>query len=41
MMMIQFSCRLRNDEKKDPSVLDYLNCKNDYAEAAMVDTEKL
>lgn len=40
MMRIPFSCRLRDHEKKDPAVLDYLNCENDYAEAAMVDTEK-
>ncbi len=33
--------RLRDDERKSPAVVQYLNAENDHTRAVMADTEKL
>lgn len=33
--------RLRDDERKAPAVVQYLNAENDHTRAVMADTEKL
>jgi len=36
-----FCCRLRDDDRKDPAVVSYLEAENSYTTAAMADTEAL
>ena len=40
-MVVGLSCRLRDDDKRDPAVLDHLSSENEYTNAVMADTEKL
>lgn len=40
-LLLGILCRLRDDDRKAPDVITYLNAENDYTAAVMADTEGL